>query len=189
MHTVFKKVLGDPQAKTIKRLRKRVAQVNALAGNAPACGSPSSEFAAACAVIAGSMRLKSCSVSALEVAAVWAACATAGRTTHNTLATASSMSSVMAERAPPFRIVRSEESMIGVRKVPADLRDTVFVRGFSTEGEVPGGRGIGLPLVRLICSQRGGEVVVDDAAAGGGGGAEFRIVLPLARPVGQDGRP
>ena len=31
MHTVFKKVLGDPQAKTVKRLRKRVKDVNALA--------------------------------------------------------------------------------------------------------------------------------------------------------------
>ena len=30
MHTVFKKVLGDPQAKTVKRLRKRAAMVNAL---------------------------------------------------------------------------------------------------------------------------------------------------------------
>ena len=31
MNTVFKKILGDPQAKTIKRLRKRVKEVNALA--------------------------------------------------------------------------------------------------------------------------------------------------------------
>lgn len=31
MHTVFKKILGDPQAKTVKRLRKRVAEVNKLA--------------------------------------------------------------------------------------------------------------------------------------------------------------
>jgi preprotein translocase subunit SecA len=31
MHTVFKKVLGDPQARTVKRLRKRVKDVNALA--------------------------------------------------------------------------------------------------------------------------------------------------------------
>lgn len=31
MHSVFKKVLGDPQAKTIKRLRKRVGDVNKLA--------------------------------------------------------------------------------------------------------------------------------------------------------------
>ncbi len=30
MNTVFKKILGDPQAKTIKRLRKRVSEVNAL---------------------------------------------------------------------------------------------------------------------------------------------------------------
>lgn len=31
MHSVLKKVLGDPQAKTIKRLRKRVNDINALA--------------------------------------------------------------------------------------------------------------------------------------------------------------
>jgi preprotein translocase subunit SecA len=30
MNTVFKKILGDPQAKTVKRLRKRVVAVNAL---------------------------------------------------------------------------------------------------------------------------------------------------------------
>lgn len=73
--------------------------------------------------------------------------------------------------------------------VPADLRDAVFVRGWSTKEEVLGGRGIGLPLVRLICTQRGGEVVVDDAEADGGGGAEFRVVLPIGMAVRQDGRP
>ncbi len=31
MHTVFKKILGDPQIKTLKRLQKRVKEVNALA--------------------------------------------------------------------------------------------------------------------------------------------------------------
>lgn len=31
MHTVFKKILGDPQAKTIKRLRRRVKVINDLA--------------------------------------------------------------------------------------------------------------------------------------------------------------
>jgi preprotein translocase subunit SecA len=31
MHTVFKKILGDPQAKTVKRLKKRVNDINALA--------------------------------------------------------------------------------------------------------------------------------------------------------------
>ncbi|HWJ08986.1 MAG TPA: ATP-binding protein [Nocardioides sp.] len=73
--------------------------------------------------------------------------------------------------------------------VPEDLRDAVFVRGWSTKEAALGGRGIGLPLVRLICTQRGGEVVVDDAEARGGGGAEFRVVLPVGGAVGQDGRP
>jgi len=31
MNIVFKKILGDPQAKTVKRLRKRVKEVNELA--------------------------------------------------------------------------------------------------------------------------------------------------------------
>ena len=30
MHVVFKKILGDPQAKEIKRLSKKVAEINAL---------------------------------------------------------------------------------------------------------------------------------------------------------------
>jgi preprotein translocase subunit SecA len=32
MHVVFKKILGDPQAKTVKRLRKRAKSINDLAG-------------------------------------------------------------------------------------------------------------------------------------------------------------
>ncbi|HMH31342.1 MAG TPA: hypothetical protein VK534_02610, partial [Methylomirabilota bacterium] len=32
MHIVFKKILGDPQARTVKRLRKRVKLVNDLTG-------------------------------------------------------------------------------------------------------------------------------------------------------------
>ena len=31
MNIVFKKILGDPQAKTVKRIRKRVVSVNAQA--------------------------------------------------------------------------------------------------------------------------------------------------------------
>ncbi|MBM7515957.1 sensor histidine kinase [Nocardioides nitrophenolicus] len=73
--------------------------------------------------------------------------------------------------------------------IPDELRDAIFVRGFSTKEEVLGGRGIGLPLVRLICAQRGGEVVVDDAGLADGSGAEFRVVLPISGAVGQDGRP
>jgi two-component system, CitB family, sensor kinase len=68
--------------------------------------------------------------------------------------------------------------------VPEELREAIFVRGFSTKPDVLGGRGLGLPLVRLICAQRGGSVVVEEAEAGG---AEFRVVMPLGARVGQDG--
>ncbi|MFD1860656.1 sensor histidine kinase [Aeromicrobium camelliae] len=57
--------------------------------------------------------------------------------------------------------------------IAPELLDTVFVRGFSTKEQTFGGRGIGLPLVRVICRQRGGEVRVtnDD-------GAVFDVELP-----------
>jgi sensor histidine kinase regulating citrate/malate metabolism len=67
--------------------------------------------------------------------------------------------------------------------VPDDLREAIFVRGFSTKPEVLGGRGIGLPLVRLICIQRGGTVTVDAADTGG---AEFLVEFPLGTAVEQD---
>ncbi|WP_211318861.1 sensor histidine kinase [Nocardioides silvaticus] len=67
--------------------------------------------------------------------------------------------------------------------VPDELREAIFVRGFSTKPEVLGGRGIGLPLVRLICAQRGGAVTVEPADTGG---AEFLVRFPLAGPVEQD---
>ena len=57
--------------------------------------------------------------------------------------------------------------------VPEQLREAVFTRGFSTKPDVPGGRGIGLPLVRLICTQRGGTVTVAHD-----GGAVFAVHLP-----------
>ena len=40
--------------------------------------------------------------------------------------------------------------------VAADL----FERGVTTKAPVPGGRGIGLSLVRLLCTRRGGSVEV-----------------------------
>jgi two-component system CitB family sensor kinase len=57
--------------------------------------------------------------------------------------------------------------------VPDELVDTIFTRGFSSKPDVPGGRGIGLPLVRLISTQRQGIVTVarDD-------GAVFTVRLP-----------
>lgn len=68
--------------------------------------------------------------------------------------------------------------------VPEELREAIFVRGFSTKPEVLGGRGIGLPLVRLICTQRGGTVTVEAADTGG---AEFLVKLPLDASVDHDG--
>lgn len=63
--------------------------------------------------------------------------------------------------------------------VPDSLGEEIFTRGFSTKPDVPGGRGIGLPLVRLICRQRGGSVeVADGAGDGGDGGAVFTVRLP-----------
>lgn len=62
--------------------------------------------------------------------------------------------------------------------VPADLTETVFTRGFTTKADVPGGRGIGLPLVRLLAERRGGSVRLAGVATG----AAFRVDLPLQGP-------
>lgn len=63
--------------------------------------------------------------------------------------------------------------------VPEELRDAVFVRGFSTKPEVLGGRGIGLPLVQLICARRGGSIELHHRD-----GAVFSVRLPLVLPLG-----
>ena len=68
--------------------------------------------------------------------------------------------------------------------VPENLREAIFVRGYSTKPDVLGGRGLGLPLVRLICTQRGGEVTV---APTDSGGAVFHVVLPCESLVDQGG--
>ncbi|MET0928533.1 MAG: ATP-binding protein [Aeromicrobium sp.] len=75
----------------------------------------------------------------------------------------------------------STEILLQVRDngpgVPDELADAIFTRGFSTKPDVPGGRGIGLPLVRLISMQRSGTVTVerDD-------GAVFTVRLPKEAP-------
>jgi len=61
--------------------------------------------------------------------------------------------------------------------IPDHLREAVFQRGYSTKEPAPGGRGIGLALVRLVCRQRGGSVVTTRP----GGTTVFRVQLPLAR--------
>jgi PAS domain S-box-containing protein len=62
--------------------------------------------------------------------------------------------------------------------VPEHLREEIFARGVTSKPDVPGGRGIGLALVRLVTAQHGGTVEVSDGAEGG---ARFRISLPLNR--------
>jgi len=51
--------------------------------------------------------------------------------------------------------------------VPEHLREAIFARGVTSKPDVPGGRGIGLALVRLVSAQHGGTVEVSDSAAGG----------------------
>jgi sensor histidine kinase regulating citrate/malate metabolism len=73
----------------------------------------------------------------------------------------------------------SEGLMISVADsgpgVPEHLRESIFARGVTSKSEVPGGRGIGLALVRIVTSQHGGTVEVTD---GPFGGALFVVRLP-----------
>lgn len=62
--------------------------------------------------------------------------------------------------------------------VPEHLREEIFARGVTSKPDVPGGRGIGLALVRLVSAQLGGTVDVTDAPSGG---ARFTVCLPPAR--------
>ncbi|BBY30517.1 sensor histidine kinase [Mycolicibacterium sediminis] len=59
--------------------------------------------------------------------------------------------------------------------VPDDMRESIFARGITSKPEVPGGRGIGLALVRLVSTQLGGSVRVSDGSVGG---AVFDVRLP-----------
>ena len=60
--------------------------------------------------------------------------------------------------------------------VPEHLREAIFARGITSKPEVPGGRGIGLALVRLVTAQHGGTVEVSD---GPSGNALFVVRLPV----------
>ncbi len=59
--------------------------------------------------------------------------------------------------------------------VPEHLREDIFARGVTSKPDVPGGRGIGLALVRLVTAQHGGTVEVSD---GPDDGAIFVVRLP-----------
>jgi sensor histidine kinase regulating citrate/malate metabolism len=64
--------------------------------------------------------------------------------------------------------------------VPAHLRESIFARGVTSKPDVPGGRGIGLALVRLVTAQHGGTVEVADSSSGG---ALFVVRLPAGAAV------
>lgn len=86
---------------------------------------------------------------------------------------------VTAYTADGELVLRVSDTGAGVD--PA-LADTVFQRGFSTKPAGPGGRGLGLALVRQAVSRHEGALTVAEAD---GGGAEFEVRLPL----GDGGRP
>jgi sensor histidine kinase regulating citrate/malate metabolism len=77
--------------------------------------------------------------------------------------------------------VSDNDSMITIRVsdpgpgVPEDLEQRIFTRGFSTKLAPAAGRGVGLALVRLVCSKRHGSVTVRNDA-----GAVFEATLPYA---------
>ncbi|MDG9704763.1 sensor histidine kinase [Streptomyces sp. DH37] len=62
-----------------------------------------------------------------------------------------------------------------------EAAEEVFRRGWSTKSAGPGGRGLGLALVRQTARRHGGTV---ELAGAPGGGAEFTVRLPLRAAVG-----
>jgi two-component system CitB family sensor kinase len=65
--------------------------------------------------------------------------------------------------------------------IPAELRERVFVPGYSSKTAIPGqlstGRGIGLTLVKRIAQRHGGSVLIDDDHVNG---AHISVRLPVA---------
>ncbi|MEW2302627.1 sensor histidine kinase [Streptomyces sp. NPDC006655] len=80
-------------------------------------------------------------------------------------------------------VMRVTDTGPGVDPAHAEL---VFQRGFTTKPAGPGGRGLGLALVRQAVGRLEGKLTVAEAP---GGGAVFEVRLPLraARPVSGGG--
>jgi sensor histidine kinase regulating citrate/malate metabolism len=78
-----------------------------------------------------------------------------------------------ADRAGPGLVLRVSDTGAGVDPAHAEA---VFQRGFSTKPAGPGGRGLGLALVRQAVNRCKGTLTVAEAE---GGGAEFEVRLPL----------
>ncbi|MFD3731081.1 ATP-binding protein [Streptomyces sp. NPDC058632] len=64
--------------------------------------------------------------------------------------------------------------------VDPDHTEAVFQRGFTTKPSGPGGRGLGLALVRQAVNRHGGTLTVTSAKDGG---ARFEARLPLRTPT------
>jgi sensor histidine kinase regulating citrate/malate metabolism len=80
---------------------------------------------------------------------------------------------VTASTEGPELLLRVADTGTGVDPAHASL---VFERGFSTKPAGPGGRGLGLALVRQAVHRHEGTLSVVEAE---GGGAEFVVRLPL----------
>ncbi|WP_200308981.1 sensor histidine kinase [Streptomyces adelaidensis] len=79
---------------------------------------------------------------------------------------------------PAMLVLRVTDTGEGVD--PAHT-EAVFERGFSTKPAGPGGRGLGLALVRQTARRHEGTLTVSEAA---GGGAQFEVRLPLGTAAG-----
>jgi two-component system CitB family sensor kinase len=66
--------------------------------------------------------------------------------------------------------------------IPADMIDSIFSRGFSTKQSTPGGRGIGLAPVRMLCERHGGSVTATTWHDQTQSGAQFDVELPWSGP-------
>ncbi|WP_432019373.1 sensor histidine kinase [Streptomyces sp. 1222.5] len=73
-------------------------------------------------------------------------------------------------------VLRVTDSGPGLDPAHGDL---VFQRGFSTKPAGPGGRGLGLALVRQAVSRHEGTLTVAESDREGEGGAVFEVRLPL----------
>ncbi|MFF2204351.1 ATP-binding protein [Streptomyces sp. NPDC058145] len=78
----------------------------------------------------------------------------------------------------PEMVLRVSDTGAGVDPAHADL---VFQRGYSTKPAGPGGRGLGLALVRQAVTRHEGALTVTEAEEGG---AVFEVRLPLRTTVG-----
>ncbi|MFG3202998.1 ATP-binding protein [Streptomyces sp. NPDC048192] len=78
-------------------------------------------------------------------------------------------------------VLRVSDSGPGLDPAHAGL---VFQRGFSTKPAGPGGRGLGLALVRQAVTRHEGVLTVAESDEDGEGGAVFEVRLPLRTAAG-----